>query len=356
MHFADGCIPAYLAGHQSRKVAFICLCGLALAAALLASIAMGAADISVLDVAKALLGRAESSRHAIIVWKIRFPQALSAMVTGAGLAVCGAAMQSILRNPLGSPFTLGLSQAAALGAAFSVMILGSGAMSSSQTGSISITDPAMTTVVAFVFSLGAAAVILSVFQLRNATPEAMILTGVAIGSLCTAGTMFLQYFADDVQLAAMVFWTFGDVARADWQELAIMSVITAVALVYFLLNAWNYNAIDSGDETAKGLGVRVNRVRIVGMLMASVVTSTLIAFLGIIGFVGLVVPHMVRRVIGSDHRFVLPACIVVGALLLLVSDTVARLILAPHIVPVAILTAFLGAPLFLYLIMKGARR
>jgi iron complex transport system permease protein len=184
----------------------------------------------------------------------------------------------------------------------------------------------------------------------------MILTGVALGALFTAGTMFLQFFADDVQLAAMVFWTFGDTARASWNELSLLAGVTGVACLYFMANGWNYNAIDAGDETARGLGVRVDGLRVTGMLMASLVTSVIIAYLGIIGFVGLVVPHMVRRVLGSDHRFLIPATILLGALLLLVSDTAARLMLAPHVLPVSVLTAFMGAPLFMYLIIRGYKK
>ena len=184
----------------------------------------------------------------------------------------------------------------------------------------------------------------------------MILTGVALGAFFSAGTMFLQFFADDVQLAAMVFWTFGDTARATWRELGYMSAVTLASAAYFVANSWNYNAIDAGDETAKGLGVRVERVRMTGMMIASVLTAVIISFLGIIGFVGLVVPHMVRRVIGADHRFHLPASIVGGALLLLAADTAARMLLAPHTLPVSVLTAFLGAPAFLWLIIRGGPR
>ena len=118
--------------------------------------------------------------------------------------------------------------------------------------------------------------------------------------------MLLQFFADDVQLAAMIFWTFGDTARASWSELGVVTTVTVVCCVYFIFNGWSYNAIDAGDETAKGLGVRVERVRMFGMLLATLLTAVIIAFLGIIGFVGLVVPHMARRIIGSDHRFCCP--------------------------------------------------
>ena len=168
--------------------------------------------------------------------------------------------------------------------------------------------------------------------------------------------MLLQFFANDVQLAAMVFWTFGDTARANWTELGVMTLVTGAAAAYLMTNSWNYNAIDAGDETAKGLGVRVDRVRLVGMLVSSLITAVIVSFLGIIGFVGLVCPHMVRRIIGGDHRFLLPATLLTGSIVLLVSDTVARLILAPHLLPVSVLTAFMGAPVFIYLILRGYGR
>jgi len=356
MHFSDGQVPAEYRRYIGWKVTLIITASVLVAVALVTGISMGAANIPVLSVAKSLAGMVTSKRIDAIVWNIRLPQALTAIMAGAGLAVAGTAMQSILRNPLGSPFTLGISHAAAFGAALSVMLLDGGMMTSSHVDAVSITNPYVTTGAAFFFSLMAAGVIIAISRLRGATPEVMVLTGVALGAMFTAGTMFLQFFADDVQLAAMVFWTFGDTARASWAELGVISIVTLATSVYFLANGWNYNAIDAGDETAKGLGVRVERVRMVGMLLASLLTAVIIAFLGIIGFVGLVVPHMARRLIGSDHRFLLPASILGGGLLLLVSDTVARLILAPHVLPVSVLTAFMGAPVFIFLIIKGQQQ
>ena len=356
MHFADGEVPQEYRRYIGRKVGLIVASSVALLCLVVASVSLGAADVPLADVVRALIGRPASDQFARIVWNIRLPQALAAVVAGAGLAVAGAAMQSVLRNPLGSPFTLGISHAAAFGAALSVMVFGGGVMTSSQAAAVTITNRTLTTASAFALCLVAVAVIMAVSHLRGAGPEVMILAGVAIGSLFTAATMFLQYFADDVQLSAMVFWTFGDTARASWGELGILTVVTGAAAVYFSLNSWNYNAIDAGDETARGLGVPVSRVRLVGMTVASLVTATLIAFLGIIGFVGLVVPHIVRRLIGGDHRFLLPASLVLGGLLLLAADTAARLMLAPHILPVSVLTAFLGAPVFLALIVRGGRR
>lgn len=352
MHFNDGQVPAEYNRYIAKKLIFLFLIIIALVFSAAFALSLGSAKVPLLAVFKSLLGISGNPRFEIIVLNIRLPQGLAAVLAGAGLAVSGASMQSILRNPLGSPFTLGISHAAAFGAAFSVMILGSGVMASSNADAINITNPYVTTISALIFSLCAAGVIMAISRIRGSSPEVMILAGVALGALFTAGTMFLQYFADDVQLAAMVFWTFGDTARASWPELIIIGVVTLISFIYFMANSWNYNAIEAGDETAKGLGVKVQKTRLVGMLVATMLTAVIISFLGIIGFVGLVVPHMVRRLIGSDLRFLLPGSFVCGALLLLLADTAARLMLAPQVLPVSILTAFLGAPVFLFILIQ----
>lgn len=355
-HLDHGKISAEYNTYVGRKVYFII--GLAALGVILfiLNISLGAVNVPVKDVLKVLLGMATDSQYQVIIHSIRLPHALAALLAGAGLATVGAVMQSILRNPLGSPFTLGLSQAGAFGAAFAVILLGTGAMQSTQVGSITVINPWLTTFFAFIACMCTALLIIAISRIRGATPEIMVLAGVGIGSLFSAGTMFLQYFSDDVQLAAMVFWTFGDVARAGWREVYFMAAVVIFGLMYFIFNRWNYNAIDAGDETAKSLGVRTDRVRLMGMLVASLVTSFIVSFLGVIGFVGLICPHIVRRIIGDDHRFILPAACLCGSILLLASDTAARLMFAPHVLPVAILTAFLGAPTFLYLLIHGRRR
>ncbi|XPV75648.1 MAG: FecCD family ABC transporter permease [Desulfovibrio sp.] len=354
MHFDHGTIPEEYTRYLNRKYIFLGCLFAGLLVALVAAVSFGAAVIPLDKLFSAFLEDGTSRRYEMIVWNIRLPQAVIALVAGAGLACSGAVMQCILRNPLGSPFTLGISHAAAFGAAFAVMVLDQGSMTS--TGGISVNNPYVTTGCAFAFSLLAAGAIIGVSRLRTVTPEVMVLTGVALSALFTAGTMLLQYFADDVQLAAMVFWTFGDTGRADWAEVLLMTIVTVTLVGYFLSNCWKYNAMEAGDETAQSLGVRVGRVRLTGMMAASLLTAVLISFLGIIGFVGLVVPHMIRRVLGADHRFLLVGCVLCGGGLLLVSDTVARLILSPHVLPVSVLTAFMGAPIFIYLIIQGGRR
>lgn len=339
-----------------RKILFMIISFISLIILFLLSLSLGAVKIAWQDLMHAFFTGEVTRKIGLIIYQIRIPRILTAIIAGAGLAITGAVIQAVLKNPLGSPFTLGISNAAAFGAAFSVMILGSGTMHSTAGDAVRIINHYLTTGVSFTFCIFVSIIIILISRIKHGSPEIMVLAGVAMGSLFTTGTMFLQFFADDTQLAAMVFWTFGDTARANWKEIIFMAIIVGSSLIYFIFYSWNYNAINSGDETARSLGINVEVFRILTMLIASLVTAVIISFLGIIGFIGLVCPHMVRRVIGDDHRFLLPGTAICGALLLLAADLLSRTILLPHVLPVAIFTVFLGAPVFLYLLIKGYRK
>ena len=292
---------------------------------------------------------------AAIIWNIRIPRILAAIVAGCCMGIEGCIMQCVLRNPLASSYTMGISQGAAFGAAFAIIILGAGTLSSMQANAVVVNNPYITVVAAFLGAIIGVFTILLIARVRSVTPEVMILAGVAMSALFSSGTMFMQYFASDTQVAATVFWTFGDVGRAVWNDVWIMLIILVLALIYFMYHAWDYNSLENGEETAKGLGVNTEKLRRRGMLVASFTSAVTVAFLGVIGFVGLIAPHIMRRIIGTDHRFLIPTSAIFGALLLLVSDTVARVILSPIVLPVGIITSFMGAPMFLYIIIKMRR-
>lgn len=346
--------PSAYTGYLKRKTAFLGACTLLLILLAFISVGVGSVMIPLTEVWQTLLYHSSGNAE-VIVWNIRLPRVLAAIVCGAGLAAAGVVMQSVLRNPLSSPYTLGVSQAAAFGAAFAITTLGAGTLGRLLSDAIVVSNPWLVTVCAFASSLLATAAILLVAKYRSTSPEVMILVGVALAALFTAGTTFLQYFSSAEQIAAIVFWTFGDIGRAAWGDLAIIVAVVVPCLLWFLISRWDYNALDTGDETAKSLGIPVERVRTIGMFLSSLVAAVVVAFLGIIGFVGLVSPHMVRRVIGDDQRYLLPGTCIVGAIVLLGADTVARIIIAPAVLPVGVLTAFLGAPLFLYLLIRGYR-
>lgn len=285
----------------------------------------------------------------VIIWNIRLPRVLTALFVGAALAVSGTVMQTMLRNPLASPFTMGVSHGAMFGASLAIFLFGG---NEESTGRIFINNPYSTVIFAFLGAIVGVFLILVLARLKNLSPEAVILAGVAISSTFTAGTTLIHYFSDELQLASMVYWTFGDLGRTSWRELILIMILFFLSLAYFILKSWDLNAAESGDDTAKSLGIEIGKLRFVATLLASLITAVSVAFVGIIGFIGLICPHIARLLIGNDHRFSIPISVLLGALLLLISDTFSRIILSPTIIPVGITTSFIGAPLFVYLLIK----
>jgi iron complex transport system permease protein len=318
------------------------------------SVNAGSSAINPWEVIKTFFGFG-SEKANLVIWHIRMPRIIAAIVAGAGLSVAGCVMQNNLKNPLASPSTLGIANAAAFGANLAIIVLGAGTVMYTAGEAVVINNPYLVTLCAFICSMGAAMIILALGKIRGFSPEAVILAGVALGSLFIAGTTLMQYFAPDIKIAAAIFWTFGDLGRVNWNETFIITAVIVVSAIYFILKRWDYNAMDSGEETAKSLGVRTEWTRFWGLLISSVITSVTVSFLGMIGFIGLIGPHIMRRIIGADHRFLIPASILAGAVLLLIADTLARTIIKPVVLPVGALTSLLGAPLFIYLLMKGMK-
>lgn len=322
----------------------------------LLSLSWGSSNLSIVDVAKTLIGQGDSRSQAIVL-KIRLPRIVTAIVSGAILAMAGCVMQSVLRNPLASDSTLGISHGASFGAAIAIIVFGAGVQGSiSSASGISVKNPSLVIVCAFIGGIFSTLIILGLSRFKLLGPETVILAGVALSSMFIGGTTLIQYFADDVQVAAVVFWTFGDLGRTNWTEIKIMSTVGALAFVYFMYNRWNYNAMESGVNTAKSLGVNTTRIMIVSMSIASLATSVVVSFVGIISFVGLIAPHMLRKFVGNDYRFLLPASALSGAIILLLSDLFGRYIVAPVILPIGAITSFLGGPMFLYILFKGVAK
>jgi iron complex transport system permease protein len=340
---------------RRQRFIFMLIIAILLMLLLILGISMGAAKINLSDVFSALIKPAENN-YFHIIFNIRLPRVLTAALAGMALSMSGAAMQSLLRNPLASPISLGISHAAAFGAAFAIVILGAGSSFSLPSDAVIIYQPYVVTISAFVFSLISTGTILLISKYKDASPETIVLSGIICGSLFTAGISVLQYFADDIQLSAIVFWLFGDLGKADWNDFLIMLLILIPTLFYFIKNRWNYNVLNAGDETAASLGVNVDKTRVWGMVLASLSSAVAVSLFGVIAFIGLVVPHIVRRFIGSDERFLIPASALFGAMFLLLSDIVARNLFSPVIIPVGIFTSFIGAPLFLYLLIKGIKK
>ena len=229
--------------------------------------------------------------------------------------------------------------------------------SSESSGRVILTSPYTIVLFAFLGAISATLIILSLAKLRGLSPEAIILAGVAMSALFTALTTLVQYLADELQLAAMVYWSFGDIGRATWRENTILVGVFAIVFGYFILRSWDLNAAVMGDDVAKSVGIEIEKVRLTLTFLATLATATSVAFVGVIGFVGLIAPHMVRLLFGEDYRFLIPLSCLLGGLLLLTADTLARLTFSPMTLPVGVVTSFLGAPMFIYLLirMEGAR-
>lgn len=321
----------------------------------LIAISAGSAGLSIAEVLKTLFGYG-SKKSEIVVFDIRLPRVITAILVGAILAMSGAVMQSILRNPLASASTLGVSQGASFGATVGIIFFGAGVQNSAASAyAISINNPYIVTTCAFIGGSISAAVVLILSRIKKIAPEALVLAGVALSAIFSGGTTLMQYFADDVQVAAVVFWTFGDLGRTSKIEIIGLLIACFVSAVYFMVNRWNYNALNSGNHTAKSLGVNVEAVVLISMLIASLASATAVAFVGIISFVGLVAPHLLRHFLGNDYRFLLPASALGGAVLLLLADTFARLVVSPVILPIGAITSFIGGPMFLHLLFKRER-
>ncbi|MCW4021956.1 MAG: FecCD family ABC transporter permease [archaeon] len=342
-------LPNY-SKYIGRKVLFLVVFAVILVAFILIATSIGSVSLPISEVINQILNQKG------IVWSIRLPRVLVGVVAGAMLAVAGTVMQCILKNPLCEPYTLGISQAASFGASFAIVILGAGATFAHTGDAVVVYNQYTVTLTAFCFALLSTGVVIILTRLTKVAPESIVLAGVVMGSIFGAGRTAMQYFADEVQLSSIVYWMFGDLSRVIWDNLFLICAISLPVLIYFIYNRWTYNAIDAGIDTANSLGVNVDRHITVGLILCSVIASVIVSMMGVIGFVGLLAPHMVRRVIGSDHRFLIPASTLVGALTLLISDTLARTIVSPLVLPVGIITSFFGGPLFLFILIRGYRK
>lgn len=314
---------------------------------------IGSSHMSLGDCLRALTKSGDPTAVRII-WNIRIPRVLAAVIAGAGLSVSGLMMQTTLNNSMASPSTLGVSNAAVFGANLSIIAFAGGFLSTGnnlQSYAVGA-NPYATSVMAFLFSTASILLILALCRIRAFSPNVVVLAGIAIGSVWTAATTVLQFYATDVGLSAAVIWSFGDLGRATYRTDAIMFVAVALSTVFFLLLSWHYNALLSGEATAKSMGVRVDGLRFASLLLSSVITAVCVSFLGVIGFVGIICPHVVKKLLGQDHRLSIPASALCGSLLLLAADTLSRSLGNGSALPVGAITSLLGAPFFIAIIFS----
>ncbi len=314
------------------------------------ALSLGSADMTFFDAYAAVFARAFPNTFHVsgladtVVWTLRLPRIFLAVFAGAALAMGGSITQATLRNPIATPYTLGVSAGAGLGAAIGI-IYGTGFLN----GEFVIIGNA------FVFSLIPVAVILLLVKRKGAAPETLILAGIAMVYIFSACTTILQYFAESNAVSTTVFWIVGDLSRAAWWQLPYILGVLVICILINIKLAWDINIMKMGDDTAKSLGVEVDRTRTIVLITACLSTATVVSFTGAIGFICLVAPHICRAVVGGDERYLIVSSAVFGAILLLVADIVARRLIAPVVLPVGAITAFLGGPMLLYLLVRRRR-
>jgi len=329
----------------SKKILFIVVCIVAAFVVAGISLGIGAYDIGFFEcyeiIWNHLFGDVNDTLRDYIVFEKRLPRILLGLISGAGLAVCGCLMQSMLKNPLADPYTTGISSGAGFGATLAI------------TAGLTIVGGEYSLVVnAFIFALIPMAVIITVSKLKGASPTTMIMAGIAVMYIFNAFSTVMKLMADPDALAQLYAWQVGTLGDASWTEIPLVFAVVLAGSVFIQLFATKINILSTGDDNAKAMGVNVENLRIILLMVSTLVVASIVSFTGLIGFIGMVSPHVARMFVGSDNRFLIPASIMFGASLMIAADTIGRVIIAPAVLEVGVITAFIGGPLFLYLVLS----
>lgn len=338
---------------------------LAVFAVSIISLMVGSISVSVSDVLLAIghgilpnhISEPQYAAASVIILKIRMPRILLAIIAGASLGIAGTVMQGTLRNPLVSPFTLGLSSAAAFGATVSIVLgsslFGAYDLSVNIAGQVFHKTDVLRISMAFIFGMLSVVIIILMARNKRMSQSTLILSGVVLSYLFQAGIMFMKYISDNDQLREVTSWLMGGLSIADWSTVIILAPIVLLSTYLMIACSVQFNTMSCGDEVAQNLGVDVNKLRRYSLLVVAFSVSACMSFTGVIGFIGLMAPHICRMIIGNDHRYLMPCSAVMGALILLASDTVGRVVTAPEDMPVGVIMYIIGGAFFLYLVVKG---
>lgn len=328
-----------------KKILFIIACIIVTIVVAAYAIAYGAVNISYLDTYTTiwhhLTGDIINEQADYVIFQLRMPRILCAIFAGAGLAVSGAVLQSTLRNPMADSYTTGVSSGASFGA--TLVMAGTGGLF--ITGNLIVMG-------AFVFSLVPIGIMVLMSKIKDASPTTMIMVGIGVMYIFNALTTLLMMRTDPQALANIYHWQVGTLGMIKWPSIPILVVVTVVGIALMMIISGRLNVLATGDETAKALGIDADNLRILCLLIVGIVTAVIVSFTGLIGFVGLVAPHIVRLFIGSDNRYLIPASAALGSMLLVVADLIGRMILRPTVIQVGVVMALIGAPLFLWLLMR----
>lgn len=331
-----------------RRVAIVCALALACGAAFVVDLLTGPSMLTAAQVLRGLVSpETLTAPQSAIVWQVRFPYALMAVLVGAALSLAGAEMQTILNNPLASPFTLGVSSAASFGAALAI-VLGFG---------IPLVPPDwMVPLNAFFFAFASVLLLQLMTSRRGAGVETVVLLGIALVFAFNALVAFVQFLSSQEALQQLVFWSMGSLSRATWSNVSILAIVLAVVTPFSMRTAGQMTSLRLGEDRARSFGINVGRLRFVALVRVSLLAATSVAFVGTIGFIGLVGPHIARLLLGEDHRFLLPASLLTGALIMSLASVASKTLVSGVLMPVGIVTAIVGVPMFLFLIFRQRSR
>ncbi len=319
----------------------------ALCASVVADIAIGPSTFAFADVLRGLFAPASLPQaHQVILWEVRLPYAVMAALVGASLGMAGAEMQTALNNPLASPFTLGVSAAAAVGASAAVV---------SGFTLLAFGENLAVPLCAFAGAACATALIQLLAGRQGATVDTVVLFGIALLFSFEALLWLLQFIADSNALQQIVFWTMGSLGRSTWTKIAIVGAVLGACMLWSASQAWALTALRAGEDQARSVGIPVERLRLVTLLRVSLMAATALSFTGTIGFVGLVGPHIARMLLGEDHRYYLPGSALAGALMLSLASILSKALIPGVVLPIGIITALVGVPLFMALVLRQRR-
>lgn len=343
-----GTLQAYRARNRRRALT-VAVLAIMVAVALVVDLLTGPAGLGLGQTLGALFGGAllgvDVSRAAqVIVWDVRLPVAVMALLVGGALAAAGAEMQTVLENPLAEPFTLGVSSSAALGAAVAIVL------------GISLPGlPPVWTISgnAFLFAIGVLALLQLMGRIRGEGPQSLILLGIALNFTAAALLSLLQFVASADALQQLVFWTMGSLASARWPGIALLALLLAVTLPFAIRASWQLTALRLGEDQALSFGVNVTRLRRWAMVRVGLLAAGAVSMVGVIGFIGLAGPHIARMLVGEDHRYFLPASLLTGAVLMSVASTLSKTVVPGVLLPVGLVTSLIGLPVFFWLILRG---
>ena len=334
--------------HSYRRIIFILIGLLICAVSFITDVIVGPASLTLRDVWLAVMQASEVSKNAdVIIWSIRLPTAVMALLVGASLGIAGAGMQTILDNPLSSPYTLGISAGAGFGASLVVVI---------GLSSLEFLGEFMVPFGAFVFAGLTSFFIYSINKIKNFSSETMILAGIGMMFIFQALQSLMQYMATPEALQNIVFWTMGSLTKANWLSISIVLVALLVMLPLMMRESWRLTALKLGDEKASGLGVNVEHLRVKIFLFISIITAVAVSFVGTIGFIGIVGPHIARMLVGEDQRYFLPLSAVCGMVILSLASIASKMLIPGAMFPIGIVTAIIGVPFFFSLVLtrKGS--